>query len=465
MVGLTVGTDDEKVVASAVEETKAALDRVLAIAACEWTLTDQLGPEGMNKISLKESLFLKLENHGLSPSLEEVPDEGRRRACEKQWGEEVAAHVAAKQTEATVEGARAACAPWVARIMKAKVEVIDPNQERLAEHMASMKDDHVSSAAAELDSSRLTDVLKAKALTAHRILMTAMDDVQSQFCGGMRQLSAPGLQDALSADEIADLCTIAVVAVRQALDTSYTVPALEAELTQRIRPRREEAAAADSARLQAVRSDASVPSAEGQPVGWLRALILGATGVGRLPGGCDDYEALDFLQAHVSSYLDPFLDGDVAPEECEERSEGLYYDRLSRAWEAAKGAAKPLPLAPPLAYAQYLYHCITKLNANHGFGAHIPGLGRTPIGQLEQEAYMKQGALAILKATERDFSPEQRVLGSYASVTDEDLLPIMRDHLTSLFLYHNELGDALANANREGEEQRRQERLRIWGYA
>eukprot|EP00966_Prymnesium_polylepis_P184988 4287276-Prymnesium_polylepis.2 len=42
---------------------------------------------------------------------------------------------------------------------------------------------------------------------------------------------------------------------------------------------------------------------------------------------------------------------------------------------------------------------------------HVAGLGRTPIGQLEQEAYMKQGALAILKATERDFSPEQRVLG------------------------------------------------------
>ena len=113
--------------------------------------------------------------------------------------------------------------------------------------MANMKEDHVSTAAAELHASRLTDVLKAKALTAHRILMAAMDDVQSQFCGGMRQLSAPGLQDALAPDEISDLCTVAVVAVRQALDSSYTVPVLEAELTERIRPRRAEAAAADSA--------------------------------------------------------------------------------------------------------------------------------------------------------------------------------------------------------------------------
>ena len=40
-----------------------------------------------------------------------------------------------------------------------------------------------------------------------------------------------------------------------------------------------------------------------------------------------------------------------------------------------------------------------------------------------------------------------------------------RVHLSGLVLYQNELGNALANANREGEEARREERLRIWGYA
>ena len=32
-------------------------------------------------------------------------------------------------------------------------------------------------------------------------------------------------------------------------------------------------------------------------------------------------------------------------------------------------------------------------------------------------------------------------------------------------MYQTELGNALAQANREGEEARREERLRIWGYA
>ena len=40
-----------------------------------------------------------------------------------------------------------------------------------------------------------------------------------------------------------------------------------------------------------------------------------------------------------------------------------------------------------------------------------------------------------------------------------------RVHLSGLVLYQTELGNALAAANREGEEARREERLRIWGYA
>ena len=33
------------------------------------------------------------------------------------------------------------------------------------------------------------------------------------------------------------------------------------------------------------------------------------------------------------------------------------------------------------------------------------------------------------------------------------------------YMYANELANALAAANRDGEEARREERLRIWGYA
>lgn len=36
--------------------------------------------------------------------------------------------------------------------------------------------------------------------------------------------------------------------------------------------------------------------------------------------------------------------------------------------------------------------------------------------------------------------------------------------MDACIMYQNELGNALANANRDGEEARKQERLRIWGY-
>ena len=58
-------------------------------------------------------------------------------------------------------------------------------------------------------------------------------------------------------------------------------------------------------------------------------------------------------------------------------------------------------------------------------------------------------------------SPSQ----TYKNLSAKDLVPIAKQHLKGLFLYHEELGEALATANREGEEARRQERLRIWGYA
>ena len=38
-------------------------------------------------------------------------------------------------------------------------------------------------------------------------------------------------------------------------------------------------------------------------------------------------------------------------------------------------------------------------------------------------------------------------------------------HLKGVVTYQQELGNALAVANRDGEEARRQERMRIWGYA
>jgi len=71
----------------------------------------------------------------------------------------------------------------------------------------------------------------------------------------------------------------------------------------------------------------------------------------------------------------------------------------------------------------------------------------------------------ILEAVTRDFPPDQRKLSAQMPALQSNvLLDVSREHLRSLFVYQNELGQALAIANRDGEEARRQERLRIWGY-
>ena len=54
---------------------------------------------------------------------------------------------------------------------------------------------------------------------------------------------------------------------------------------------------------------------------------------------------------------------------------------------------------------------------------------------------------------------------SLACLTAGHITHVGRVHLSGLVMYQTELGNALANANREGEEARREERLRIWGYA
>ena len=47
----------------------------------------------------------------------------------------------------------------------------------------------------------------------------------------------------------------------------------------------------------------------------------------------------------------------------------------------------------------------------------------------------------------------------------ENIVHVSRIHLNGLIAYQNELGTALAIANRDGEEARREERMKIWGYA
>ena len=106
----------------------------------------------------------------VKPDLARVTDgPERRRACELRWQTQVAALIAELRSPEASDEAVAASAPWVARVLKAKADVIDPNVERLTDHMRGMKEEHVSAAARELEGSRLRSVIKAKALSVHKV--------------------------------------------------------------------------------------------------------------------------------------------------------------------------------------------------------------------------------------------------------------------------------------------------------
>ena len=144
----------------------------------------------------------------------------------------------------------------------------------------------------------------------------------------------------------------------------------------------------------------------------------------------------------------------------------MFIDRLRSAWASwpdANGASMDVPVEYVLAH--YAAHSISKMNANFGFGMHIPGLGRQPVSERETNIYFDQLGKALVGAIQRDFSEEDRRFGTLACLAAEHILHVGRIHLSGLVVYQTALGNALANANREGEEARREERLRIWGYA
>ena len=71
----------------------------------------------------------------------------------------------------------------------------------------------------------------------------------------------------------------------------------------------------------------------------------------------------------------------------------------------------------------------------------------------------------LVAAVARDFDEAERKFGSLPALSAAQIVHVARVHLNGLVLYQQELGNALAQANREGEEARREERMRIWGYA
>ena len=81
------------------------------------------------------------------------------------------------------------------------------------------------------------------------------------------------------------------------------------------------------------------------------------------------------------------------------------------------------------------------------------------------ERNMEVLGLRLVEAIERDFTPAQRRVGELAAIPANALSEISSTHMKGSYMYANELANALAGANRDGEEARREERLRIWGYA
>jgi hypothetical protein len=178
----------------------------------------------------------------------------------------------------------------------------------------------------------------------------------------------------------------------------------------------------------------------------------------------------DFLASATAEYLDPFIDGEVPSSEYSMRSEGSFMQRLHKAWSArqslavvtAVGAEMPVP--PKCALAQYMVHCISKMNTNLGFSHHTPGAGRFPCSTSGAESHFQMLGKTLAEAVERDFEPEERNLGT-SPLTSAQIAAIARKHWNGLVTHQTELGNALGTANRDGEEARREERIRIWGYA
>ena len=121
-----------------------------------------------------------------------------------------------------------------------------------------------------------------------------------------------------------------------------------------------------------------------------------------------------------------------------------------------------LPISPAVALTAYVSHCITKMNMCMGFSRQIPGMDRQPLGAGLQERHVKQLGAALVAAIARDFAAPHRSIASLP-ITANVVKELAQAHLRACVLYQNELSNALARTNVEGEEARRKERMLIWG--
>lgn len=263
------------------------------------------------------------------------------------------------------------------------------------------------------------------------------------------------------------------------------------------------------------------------PHAWLRELLLQLDDPAELlPPSPPGIGA--FVLSFIAGYLDPHIDGERQPlTPAQLRSlakEGSLPERMKQAWEtggagalatasaaaaaaregpggarggstgSAAASATPPPrtlsarlssgrlgaggppalpevAVPPfsvpteLLVGAFVRHAVHKMNMQLGFGAHVPGVGRQPISQMQQARHAKILAVSVLEAVQRDFNGGNPVQLSGLALSAELLEGLVVEHLQAVFAAHADLNAALAIANKEGEEARKVERMRIWGYA
>jgi len=246
-----------------------------------------------------------------------------------------------------------------------------------------------------------------------------------------------------------------VHAHRVKMDADYSLASIEAEFEQQVGTQ-----AIDKLSLGPPEATKQVLQPADDPIGWLYNLVMGSIDLD-LPE-----DVSSFLSIHTARYLDPFLDGEVPASQYTARSRGLFATRIEQAWAAERPPTAPatLELPPECLLGAYVRHAITKMNTCLGFGVHMPGQGRQPTLPYEQDRHHKLIGTALAEALKRDFEPAQRCIGS-REVDAEIIVEISSTHLKSCIMYQSSLADALAAANRDGEEARQQERMRIWGYS
>ena len=446
------------------------LTKVLQLEAAKWAIGNKLLPRDEKKPELtaqlgalisirKEAATSKVPDFGASLS------EMEKQECVAAWRQRMSTLFVQMRSATVAKSALAVAEPWVTAVLDAKREVMDPNEQRLSEHLEGMWTEQVSAAKKELAGSRLRDVMKAHARTINGSLKAAMDDVEGQFCDGMTPIVAGKVGAALDASQVPVLVRSAIRSFRVGFDRPWDIKTLEKQLLPGMQI---DQAERDALALAEATEDAARPpppikatsDATSDPVGFLLGLVLGSV---ELPVAED---VRNFLWTSVAVYLDPFIDGEVPASQYDARSEGWFMTRLKARWVALNGeGAPPLPVSPFCALAAYVSHCICKMNTQLGFGPHTPGLGRQPSSEMEAARLHAQLGQAVVDAIQRDFDVPDRAFGSLPALRSENIVHVARIHLNGLVAYQNELGAALTVANRDGEEARREERMRIWGYA